>query len=392
MQRFRLLLCILALIASGCGDDDVGVAADGGSTTTSEAPSSSTTSSTTTSTTTTSTTTTRVPQGMCGDLIPVVTESGTDCVDPNAPSDGPVGFPDLLVAEDGDLTRYTYDDEMLGFESSLFADHLVTAIHQTPSGVIFTREDQRLDETEHLVEIVRYDPDGTRTVVDGLVDIYDVAVIGGVEVVIGSVAAADGFGFGGVSALAVEDGREIADFGLGAEAEFGVTDFMWSEAAGVGVASAWADLTEWVGFVDLAGGAVALPSPTDDLAYNAPPYVTAATISLDGSTLYWVEGPDWGFDPDTDESGPIAAAWVLRSADLRTGEERLYWPLSEPVLDATVLNIESIEDLGGWILINRSVLQGVDPEPLAPLVLDFTVEEPELFTFPAIGLATLAGG
>lgn len=397
MRRFLLSLAVLSLVMSACGDDvEYAVV---GSTTSSPVPPTTNLVPTSTSTTTTApstTTTTTVPvQGMCGDLIPVVTEFGTNCVDPAVPTTttpDSTGFPQLLVAEDGEFFVYTYGDGILGFEGSLSTDLLVTAVQQAADGTIFTSEQRLISESETVVEIVRYERDGTRRVLDELVEIYDVGVIDGVDVVIGAVPSPDGFGFGGVRALAVDDLSEVADFGLRAEAEFGVTDFMWSNAAGVGVASAWSDLTEWVGFVDVAGNKIALPSPTDELAYNSPPYVTAATVSLDGTTLYWVEGPDWGFDEQTAQAGPVAAPWILRGADLRTGEERLFWPLSDSVLDATELNITSIEDLGGWILVNRSVLRGTTEMSLAPLVLDLTVEEPELFEFPAIGVATRAEG
>jgi len=390
MRRTISTLILLSLLAAACGDDAGTTVADSTSSTSSTAPpeSMSTTSPIVTSTTSTTTTTTVELQGMCGDLIPVVTDQGTNCVDPDAPVDSE-GARRVLIAEDGDLVIYTVGDDVFGFESSLVPEHPVTALHQAADGTIFTREYEDVDE-EVLVEIARYAPDGTRSVVDEIVELYDVTVVDGVEALIGAVASADGFGFGGVKALAVDGYGEVADFGLAAEAVFGVTDFMWSEAAGIGVATAWSDLTEWIGFVDIDGNVVTLPSPTDELPYNSPPYVTAATISFDGSTLYWAEGPDWGFDTETNESGPVAGEWVLRGADIETGEERLYWPLSESVLDSAELNIESIEDLDGWILINRSMLEGTTPTFLAPLVLDLTFEEPGLSVFPAIGVANFA--
>lgn len=333
---------------------------------------------------------------MCGDLIPVVTDDGTNCVDPDASVTSTVPIEGagrrVLVAEDGDLVVYTVGESFLSFESSIMTEHIATAVHESRGGIVFTREYEDVGGGETRVEIARYEPDGTRSVVEEIVELYDVTVVDGIDVIIGSVASPDGFGFGGVKAFAIDDYREVADFGLGAEAEFGVTDFAWNDGVGIGVASAWSDLTEWIGFVDVDGDPLGLPSPTDELAYNAPPYVTAATISHDGDTLYWAEGPDWGFDPETNESGPMEGPWILRGADLQTGEERLSWPLSEPVLDSSVLNIESIEDLGDWILVNRSALRGTTPTPLAPLVLDLTVEEPELSEFPAIGPATGATG
>ncbi len=265
--------------------------------------------------------------------------------------------------------------------------HPVTHVHQSGEGYLFTREWDDAAEDNTVIEFVRYHFDAGREVLD-VEWIFDVAVVNGIESVIVAAPSPDGFGFGGVEAWAVDDLRLVARLGLAAEAEFGVTDFHWSEAAGMGVASAWSDLTEWIGFVSRDGESIELPSPTDDLDYNAPPYVTAATLSADGSMLYWAEGPDWGFDPATNESGPIEAAWVLHGADVETGETSLVWPLSEPVLDSTVLEVHSILPLADFILINRTALRGTESVVLAPLVLDLSGEEPELYEFPAVGIVT----
>jgi hypothetical protein len=238
-----------------------------------------------------------------------------------------------------------------------------------------------------VIEFVRYHFDAGRDVLD-VEWIYDVALVAGVESVIVAVPSPDGVGFGGLEAWAVDDLSFVADLGLGAQAEFGVLDFDWSEERTIGVASAWADLTEWVGFVDAFGNDVVLPTPTDEIPYNSPPFLTGATISNDGDTLYWVSGPDWGFDPETDQSGPIAAPWRLEGADIETGDVMLSWPLSEPVLDLTVLDMHSIVDLGTHIIVNRTTLEGAGSVVLSALALDLTTEEPELFELPFAGIVT----
>jgi hypothetical protein len=303
---------------------------------------------------------------------------------------GTTALPALVVADGMSIDLYrSRDGVVLERMSVATADHPVTHVHRGSDGDAFVREIEPLGDGESVEHFVRYDFDAGREELD-VEWIFDVAVIDGIEAVIVAVPSPDGYGFGGLEAWAVDDGRVVADLGLAAEAEFGVTDFDWSEAAGFGVASAWSDLTEWVGFVDASGSSVDLPSPTDDLAYNAPPYVTAAAIDDEGGTLYWVEGPDWGFDPETNESGPIAAPWELHGADLATGETTLVWPLSESVLDSTVLSIHSIVPAGDFVIINRTTLRGTESVSLAPLVLDLSGEEPELYEYPVIGIATAA--
>ncbi|MEQ8841748.1 MAG: hypothetical protein RIB98_12285 [Acidimicrobiales bacterium] len=287
-------------------------------------------------------------------------------------------------AADGSL------DAVIVVESD--TDHPVTDIHQASNGDVFVGEVTSGPNGQDITSFARYGFDGGRDELD-VAAIYDVAVVDGVESVIVAVAAPDdlalvGDAFGGVQAWAVDDLRLVADLGLSAEAEFTVTDFHWNRAAELGVATAWSDLTEWVGFVDADGSAVELPSPTDDLDYNAPPYVTAATISPDGSTLYWAEGPDWGYDPETNESGPIAASWVLHGADLLTGESTLTLTLGEPVPDRSTLDVPSIVAFDDYIVVNRTTGFGADLVALAPLVVDFTGDEPVLYEYPVVGIAT----
>lgn len=389
--RLPLLLALLtafALLAAACADDvDTQIGA-GDTPATSDDGSVATTSSLATTTTAepAPVPTSTLPPPSSTVVTPTVPTTTTEAV--RWPVDlGQTSLPDVVIA-DGTVVTHVRSHDGVELRRNTVADtsHPVTHVHQASDGDVFVREVETIGE-EATASFVRYDFDAGRQELD-VEWIYDVAVVDGVESVIVGIPSVDGGLFGGVEARSIDDGSVVAQLGLAAEAEFGVTDFHWSEAAGFGVASAWADLTEWVGFVDAEGDAVELPSPTLDLAYAEPPYVTGATISPDGSTLYWAEGPDWGFDPDTNESGPIASAWVLRGADLRTGASTLTWPLSEPVLDSTVLDVHSIVAFDEFILVNRTTLRGTESVPLAPLVLDLSREEPELYEYPLIGIAT----
>lgn len=326
-------------------------------------------------------------QGMCGDLVAVVTDEGTTCVDPDAPAlsttspttmPTPTGdgeLPALLVADGTALRRYELRDDDTVFVVEMGETRWpATALQQAGDGTVFTEEPDG---------VVRYGVDGSRSVVEGASALYDLATIAGVESVVVASGGVDGFSFPGVVALAVDDLRQVTDLGLGAEAEFGVTEFDWNEAAGLGVASAWADLTEWIGFVDAAGDPVDLPSPTDDLVYAAPPFVTSAAISLDGRLLYWAEGPDWEHDRI------VPAPWVLRAADLQTGQDVGSWVLTEPVTaDDGDPYVGSVVDLGGRVLVNRTVSTASGNVALPPLILDLAGPEPDLYEFPAVGVAT----
>jgi|GEM_PF-2977176 hypothetical protein len=66
----------------------------------------------------------------------------------------------------------------------------------------------------------------------------------------------------------------------------------------------------------------------------------------------------------------------------------LSWPLLEPVLDLTVLDMHSIVDLGTHIIVNRITLEGAGSVVLSALALDLTTEEPELFELPFAGIVT----
>lgn len=407
-MRRLLPLIVLSLLAAACGDD-------GGS---SDAPPPTSLPSTTTTVEVSPTTapvpasTTTEPQGMCGDLVPVVTDEGTNCVDPDEPVTTTLSpsqvewpgadfwegtIPPLLVADGTLVSLLVFDEEDTGdggteaftVEPILETRHPVFEIRQAADGTVFTQEivdDDGIETFDHVVAVYR--PGEPRVEIDGAIQLFDVALVDGVESVVIGLVSTDELGYGGVVARPVDElDVDRADFDLAAEAEFWVTHA--DVAADRLVFTAISDLTESVGYRGVLGAAF---TPTDGIEYNAPPFVTAASLSADGGTIYWAEGPDWDGRINDFEGGWVEAEWRLRGADVDTGEESLSWPLSEPVADTGVLNVESVIDLGDHILVNRSMQSSPGTETifLAALVLDFTYEEPWLRELPIPGVATAA--
>ncbi len=402
---FLLVFVALALVATSCGDDTVDPAvADLIINDATTAPPSTTTSPLTTASPTTtvaSTSTTESPEGMCGDLIPVVTDEGTTCVDPDAttttteaadlewPGESfAVGaVPPLLVANATEIVMVVFDDE----DTSEVTAVLTTAnpvldLRQASDGSIFTLEQIPGVDGFPDLEVARYRLDGTRTLVQSARWLYDVAVIDGHETVIVSLEV-DEFGTTELTAIALDDPL-VPHFNLGAASdhEFGVGNIDVHD--GLVVASASADLTEVVYYVATGAGGVPKWSPTDELPYAEPPFVTGASWSPDGQELVWAEGPDWGWIEDEGEFGPIAREWRIRSAALSNGEISLDWPITASTRDTSEMMVDSILDFGSHIVVNRSSFQGDHSIHLEPWVIDFTVEEPGEWTVPVAGIAT----
>lgn len=89
--------------------------------------------------------------------------------------------------------------------------------------------------------------------------------------------------------------------------EYGVA--RTSQAAGVVVISAGADLTEQFTFVDLQGEPVeGIFNPTTEAPYNAPPYWAEAVLAPDGTEYAYLEGPDLD---GVDGSDVLIGDWQL---------------------------------------------------------------------------------
>ena len=404
MRRLLLPLILLSLLAVACGDDGDATAMDVPTSSTTVAPDPGPTSPLAPPASTTT-----EPQGMCGDLVPVVTDEGTTCVDPDEPVTTTLSpsqlewpgadfwegtIPPLLVADGTLVSLLVFDEEdkeAFTVEPILETPHPVFEIRQAADGTIFTQEiieDDGIETFDHVVAVYR--PGASRVEIDGAIQLFDVAIVDGVESVVLGLGSTDELGYGGVVARSVDElDVDRADFGLAAEAEFWVTHADYADDRLV--YTAISDLTETVGYRGEAGATF---TPTEGIEYNAPPFVTAASLSADAETVYWAEGPDWDGRVDDFEGGWVEAEWRLRGADVATGEESLSWPLSEPVADTGELNIESVIDLGDHILVNRSMLSSpVGPSETifpAALVLDFTFEEPWLRELPIPGVAAPA--
>ncbi len=394
ITRRLLLLVVLAMVATSCGDDTVDPAvADLIISDATTAPSSTTTIATTS--------TTESPAGMCGDLIPVVTDEGTTCVDPDATTTtaGPaelewpgetftVGvLPPLLVANGTEIVMMVFDDEDVSQVTPVLTSaNPVLDLRQASDGSIFTLEEVPGADGVSDLEVARYRLDGSRTLVQGATWLYDVAVIAGHESVVVSLEV-DEFGTTELTGIALDDPL-VPDISLGAASdhEFGVANIAVHD--GIVVASAMADLTELVYYVATGTGGVPKWSPTDDLPYGEPPFVTGATWSADGEELVWAEGPDWGWIEEQDEFGPIPREWRIRSAAVATGEVSLDWPITVSTLSTSEMMVDSILDFGSHIVVNRSTFEGVHSVHLEPWVIDFTVEEPGEWTVPFAGVTT----
>lgn len=121
--------------------------------------------------------------------------------------------------------------------------------------------------------------------------------------------------------------------------------------------TATADLTELVEFRDWSGAPVDRPSPTDDLEYNQPPFITSAVLSPDGSEIATVEGPDVaGFSEDGDE---LVGGWDVVIDD-RDGEQ-----LRLTIADQSLAWV-TIDFDGRWLLVSGGTTDG----PVTPLLID----------------------
>ncbi|MEM8709149.1 MAG: hypothetical protein AAGE98_22000, partial [Actinomycetota bacterium] len=153
---------------------------------------------------------------------------------------------------------------------------------------------------------------------------------------------------------------------------------------GFAVVTAWADLTESVEYRDIGDASVdGLPSPTDDLAYNAPPYVVAATLSPGGTHVTWAEGPDWSFEADGFEPAP----WRIKRMRLADGVVVLEWPVTEELSDLGQLQVASTHDLGDHIIVNMVDWRNDQWWPIQATVIDLAYEEPESYRLPITGIA-----
>lgn len=171
--------------------------------------------------------------------------------------------------------------------------------------------------------------------------------------------------------------------------EFGVGRA--SYGGGVIVTSATADLTESFEFFRPDGtGVKGRPNPTDDLEYAAPPYMSDAVLSPDGSLLAYLEGPDTSMESSTEPVG----SWVAVVLDQRTGREHLRVRVESKDRCVSWLDFD-----GRWLVFSHTLkargdaaipLCGVSGAKRLPvLVLDTRSKPFELIELPeVVGVAT----
>ncbi|MEM9464507.1 MAG: hypothetical protein AAGA90_04010 [Actinomycetota bacterium] len=424
MRRLTILLFAGALVAGACSDDSEteagGPASDGLETTsstttttesvassTTEAPEPTVTDPPTTTTAPTSTTTEPANDeddldGMCGDWIPVVTDFGTTCVDPATVPPEPVAagtswtLPVVDPTIEGErwwrppLALLNQDSVTLLETIEAFGADRITPwarldtwgedLRVATDGSIVVNQYPADDSTSPWYDVAVYRPGADAVVVPGAQVFHDVAEIAGIESVLiaGDPAVDDPL----IEVRPLADPASfVGHFGASDAPEYGTThvDVVGDQA----VVTAWADLTEYVGYVDLGGASVDRPSPTGDLGYNQPPFVTAATFSPDGGRVTWAEGPDWdGATGDT-----VEAPWVVHSMDLATGETVLTWTVSEPLRDVNQQLLWSIHDLGDHIVVNFMTWRLQGWWPTQALVIDLSYEEPDATRLPIAGIA-----
>jgi hypothetical protein len=336
----------------------------------------------------------------------MVTESGTVCVDPDTlpPEPVAVGTPwELPVVADGDTGEWWWvpplallhhetvtllewsDGGRLAATPWAAFDLPAEEMHVASDGSIVVQQlDPDGDEFD-WTDVVVHRPDGTSTPVPDADWLFDVAFVGDTEVVVVSASpgAADSEPDEQLQMRPLGDlASELGVLGPATAAEYGVG---WVDIVGdLAVTTAWADLTEWVEYRDLGTGeTIPLPSPTDDLAYNQPPYVVAATLSPDGERVTWAEGPDW----DGVTGDVVPAPWRVETMRLADGVEILSWPASEELLDAFTYQVHSIHDLGGHLVVNFVEWQAEAWSPRPAIVIDLTAEEPESWSLPYAGIA-----
>lgn len=145
--------------------------------------------------------------------------------------------------------------------------------------------------------------------------------------------------------------------------------------------TAYADLTERIAFFDRTGAEVALASPTDDLAYAAPPLVVAADLTNDGARLAWAEGPEPG-----DESQPPDAPWAILLAE-PGGPATSRITVPEAGLGDQVTRIDLREQ---WALVSVAEVDFTEPSetPVATWLFDLSVEGGAPVSVPVVGTAT----
>ncbi len=405
-----LLVLVLALFAVACTDDPVTETAladdpppssttdapvvDPSTTTTAASPTTAaptTTEAPVTTTTEAATPSTTEPLGMCGELIPVVTDEGTLCLTPEQAEWG-VGTdpfwegelpPLVVVGDQGEVTRLV-PNETFGLDEvpDGSIDGWVVEVRAASDGSLVV-ERYTDDEEEYWAEVAIIRPDGSEEIVPRATRLFDVTIAEGQEVVLVADIpwTHDGSAEPVEARLLSDPGTTLFDLGPASG------DFFEVEHAavrgGLGVVGGYVDTTEFIELTPVIGDPAMLADPLVDLQDARPPYATAVTLDPEGRNVTWAEGPDH----DAVLGEYVEQDWVIRSVDSMSGEERLWWPIPAPAGDVDGLWVASIHDLDDFVIVNRTGWVGENWVSYPALVIDFTVEEPETWELPIAGLA-----
>lgn len=395
MRRTMAILAVLCLTAA-CSDErggDVVVDAFDTSVPSTTAPSTTAPPTTAPSTTVPSTTvpsttvpgTTSLPpeSGTCGDWIPVVTDNGTRCVDPNEvagwqvesrwfdPASADATLPPVLVAD----TTFVgvWDAGQPDGEDYTFLFHAgghVDEARMLADGSVIVQETTRNAGEDPWVSIVIYHPDGSVSFVPGArlfdtvtIDDRELAVVGGLDGVEGGLP---------IMTIDVETLETVHPFlGLWSTDAHDVThvDVGVAQALVTGGDSAWRDLEG----LPLAGRF----SRTDDIEPNETLEITAGGLSPDAATAVWA-------------SHEPGEAWYLEARDATTGDLRLGWTIpSYGPPDAMV--VDSTFHTGDFVIVNRGTTG--DPSVQQPaFVIDLRGEEPDDWETNVLGHLYPIGG
>ena len=343
---------------------------------------------------------------MCGDWIPVVTDSGTACVPPDQAllpipepfvpwtipptdpqiADEPWFHPPLALIDATSVHVLTPTaDAVYDIEPWVLLNWFATDLRVAVDGTLVVQEGG-LDPTSELefwpqVAIHPSDAGPVDYIPDGVLRVFDVAVVDGVEVMF-----VTGYPLGPVdhiSVLRLDDPTvELANLGLAGSVRWSVSAIdVVDEFA---VVSGFFEGTEFLEYIDETGTPVDHPDPWAHIGPDDGIVARAATLSPDAARVTWAEGPESGRDD----------AWLVRSAAVATGDVWLEWDVFadvDPSLDRVV---HSIHDVGSHLIVNRSVWDGSDSTVLPALVIALDFEEPgdHVLLHPGIVVPVPAAG
>lgn len=249
------------------------------------------------------------------------------------------GLPALIVSHDTDVNRYRRG------KPTLMARVDGTARVAYAVGAATVLVQREFDDGERS-ELVRARRGGDAQPLDlgrAFITLMDVAVIDGKRSALFTTyhapegAEPDGYLY--VHDLQANRRRRVTS-------SAGIEYLMTSASFGGGVivTSSSADLTEVFQFLRPDGTEVEdPPSPTKDLPYGQPPYLTEAVLSPDGSTLAYLEGPDWDH-----EAGAVIGDWVLVVHDRTKNRElhRVHVGLGDTCMSRLDFD-------GRWVVLSR---------------------------------------